>query len=281
METDSTAAPDTGVVDQWQAALTQCVNRVASYPDGILTQADAAEFLGSLPAAVADIVFLDPPFNLGKKYGERPSREDRLPIEDYDAYLERVLSLSIQALQPGGSLFLYHIPRVAMSLGERLSHDLVFRHWIAVSMKNGYSRPDALYPAHYALLYFTKGAPAHFARPKVPIRMCRHCGRPIKDYGGYARHVEDGLNLSDYWDDISPVRHKSKKTRSANELPPRIMERILGIAGCKGGLIVDPFAGSGLTAVVARAYEMRFAVNDRDETSCELIKSRLDELGGT
>ncbi len=259
----------------WRDQFDERLHRVASFQDGFLVREDAVRFLTGCPPSVADILFLAPPFNLGKKYGVNSSREDRLPAADYDDYLEEVLAQSIRVLADGGSLFLYHVPKVAMRLGDRLSRDLDFRHWIAVSMKNGYSRPAALYPAHYALLYFTKGRPGHFARPKVPIALCRHCKKPIKDYGGYARHVEGGLNLSDFWDDISPVRHRSTKTRTANELPVRLMERVFGIAGFARGLVIDPFAGSGLTGIVARDADMRFVLNDRESTTCEQIVVRL------
>ncbi len=53
-----------------------------------------------------------------------------------------------------------------------LEQHLDFRHWIAISMKNGFVRGDHLYPAHYALLYYTKGKPESFNRPKVPKPIC-------------------------------------------------------------------------------------------------------------
>jgi site-specific DNA-methyltransferase (adenine-specific) len=260
---------------RWQDLFDPGLRRVAVYDDGVVMEDDAVSFLKGTPSDIADIVFLDPPFNLGKRYGALPAREDRLPPRNYEDYMGETLSLAVRALKPGGSLFLYHLPKFAMSFGERLKTELDFRHWIAISMKNGFSHRAALYPAHYALLYFTKGIPSHFVRPKVPVSVCRHCGKPIKDYGGYAKHVEDGLSLSDFWDDISPVRHKSRKSRGSNELPARVMDRILGMAGHHGGLIVDPFAGSGSTGVAARRVGMRFVLNDRDAASCEVITSRL------
>jgi site-specific DNA-methyltransferase (adenine-specific) len=68
---------------------------------------------------------------------------------------------------------------------------LLFRHWIAVSMKGTFPRGKKLYPAHYALLYFTKGLPATFNRDEVrqPVPACRHCGGDVKDYGGHRIRV--------------------------------------------------------------------------------------------
>jgi len=144
-------------------------------------------------------------------------------------------------------------------------------------MKNGFVRGDHLYPAHYALLYYTKGKPTSFHRPKVPKPICAKCKRDLRDYGGYKKYVENGINLSDIWDDVSPVRHHKTKTRAANELPLLIPERITTISGVKNGLIVDPFAGSGTTILAARSAGMRYVVSDCEDEYCELMSRRACE----
>ena len=70
-----------------------------------------------------------------------------------------------------------------------------------------FPRGNKLYPAHYALLYFTKGKPKTFNRVRLPIPVSRHCGRDIKDYGGHRKYLNPaGLNLTDFWEDTSPAR---------------------------------------------------------------------------
>jgi len=67
----------------------------------------------------------------------------------------------------------------------------------------GFDRGKKLYPAHYALLYFTEGEPRVFNRDAVrlPVPMCRHCGKDIKDYGGHRKYLNPlGLNLTDFWE---------------------------------------------------------------------------------
>ena len=90
----------------------------------------------------------------------------------------------------------------------------------AVSLKGGYRRSKKLYPAHCGLLYYTKGEPATFNAVRVPIPACRHCGGEIKDYGGHRDKLNpEGLNLTDFWEDTSPNRHKKFKVRpGVNEL---------------------------------------------------------------
>src|SRR5229473_3576343 len=87
----------------------------------------------------------------------------------------------IRTLIPGGSLFLYNLPKWNIPLGTYLGQSLTFRNWIAVDIKFGLPIPGRLYPSHYSLLYYTKGKPKTFNRPRVPIPVCRHCGGEIKD----------------------------------------------------------------------------------------------------
>jgi site-specific DNA-methyltransferase (adenine-specific) len=109
-----------------------------------------------------------------------------------------------------------------------------------------------LYPAHYSLLYFTNGKPRRFERPRIPIPTCRHCGGDIKDYGGHRSKLNpEGINLSDAWTDIPPVRHRSTKNRGANQLSEKLLERVLTISSQPGDLVLGPFGGSGTTYAVA------------------------------
>src|SRR3989338_950550 len=89
-----------------------------------------------------------------------------------------------------------------------------------------------LFRSHYALLYFTKGAPRVFNKVRLPIPKCRHCGGDLKDYGGHRKYLNpEGLNLTDFWEDTSPNRHKHSKARpGVNELKPLIPSRAIQIS---------------------------------------------------
>lgn len=246
---------------------------------GRVTVGDALNFLQSIQKGRADIVFLDPPFNLGKKYGTRRGHLDALAPTDYENWLKKILAEAVRILRPGGTLYLYHLPIWGLRFGNYLDGKLQFRHWIAISMKNGFIRGRRLYPAHYALLMFTKGEPTHLSRPKLKPAKCRHCGDYVKDYGGYLSIIESkGINLSDFWEDLSPVRHAGRKHRRANELPSLLFERVVQISGSPLGLYVDPFAGTGSGVVAAVRHGLRFAACDLVAANCRLISSRLRTL---
>jgi site-specific DNA-methyltransferase (adenine-specific) len=146
-------------------------------------------------------------------------------------------------------------------------------------MKNGFVRGSHLYPAHYALLMFTKGKPRKFSRPRIAPQECRTCGELVKDYGGYRPIIQrKGINLSDFWDDLSPVRHANSKHRAANELPALLFHRILTMVGSRGSLYVDPFGGSGSGVIAAARRGMRFAACDIVRANCTLMSHRILEL---
>ena len=181
---------------------------------------------------------------------------------------------SIRVLADGGALYIYNIPRWLIPFGAYLREKMVFRNWIALTMKNTYPRGSTLYPAHYGLLYFTKGKPRVFNKLRVPIPICRHCGKEIKDYGGHRDKLNDeGLNLTDFWEDTSPVRHRKFKTRVANELKPMIPERALLMSTDPEDIVLDPFGGGGSTYQVAESHN-RYWIGS-EIGPCEPILERL------
>lgn len=246
---------------------------------GEIVRAEALDFLRSLDSESASLVFLDPPFNLGKKYSPRDPENDTLPEGRYRVWMTDVLAESARVLKRGGAVYLYHLPMWAMRFGGALERFLDFRQWIAISMKNGFAPTNRLCAAHYALLCFTKGPALTFTRPRTKPARCRHCDGLVKDYGGYLPIIEkQGINLSDVWEDLSPVRHAKFKFRDANELPRLLFQRIMEMSAEPGGLYVDPFAGAGSGVIAALESGMRFAAGDLIDANCRLLRDRLKDF---
>ena len=213
--------------------------------------ADCIKMLRTIKDNSVHCVFADPPFNLGKQYENGLS--DSLESQEYINWVQEWITECIRVLVPGGSIFIYNIPRWLIFIGNYLfEQHMTFRHWIAMTMKNTYPRGNILYPAHYGLLYYTKGQPRVFNKLRVPIPVCRHCGKEIKDYGGHRDALNPkGLNLTDFWEDTSPVRHNKFKMRVANELKPMIPERAILMSTEPGDIVLDPFGGGGSTFMVS------------------------------
>ena len=245
---------------------------------GVLFEGDCLEVLPHVRDESVDTVFADPPFNLGKAYGEK--FDDRLPDTDYIAWSKRWLDECIRVMKPGGAIFVYNLPKWNILLGAHLmERHLTFRHDIAISIKTILPITGRLYPAHYSLLYFTKGKPKTFRRIRTPIETCRHCGREIKDYGGHRDKMNPkGVNLMDVWTDIPPVRHwkfKSQK-RTENQLSTKLVRRALQISTRPGEVVLDPFGGAGTTFDVCEHLHCHWV--GVEIQNCDVIIERLESL---
>jgi site-specific DNA-methyltransferase (adenine-specific) len=260
---------------------------------GILYQGDCLQLLSALPDESVDLVFADPPFNLGKKYGAGVN--DQMELDEYLDWSKQWLSESLRVLKPGGSLFVFNLPKWCIEYGAYLNQQgMCFRHWVACRMPKTFPRGNKMSPAHYGLLYYTKGEPAVFNKVYTPIQVCRHCSGEIRDYGGHRKSLnEKGINLMDVWDmpedvwdnaleadtaeilwtlaeemwvDIPPVRHRRHKKRVPNELAPIMLERVIAMASNPGQIVVDPFGGSGTTFYAAEKLHRYWIGSEMGDT---------------
>jgi site-specific DNA-methyltransferase (adenine-specific) len=244
-------------------------------PLGELYQHDCIDVLNILEPETVDLAFADPPFNLGKRYSSNIN--DAKANHEYLEWCQTWLDGMIRVLKPGGSLFLWNLPKWNLPLGAFLGQRLTFRHWIAVDIKYSLPINGRLYPSHYSLLYFVKGnKPSIFHPDRLPVPCCRHCGGELPDYGGYKDKMNPkGVNLSDVWTDIPPVRHAKYKKRDANALSLKLMDRIVAMASDPGSLVLDPFGGSGTTYVAAELSGRCWIGGELD---CGAIMQRFESL---
>jgi len=243
---------------------------------GVLFKGDVQKLLPHIHDESIDTVFADPPFNLSKVYGDRVN--DNRSDDEYISWCKEWLAHCVRAVKPGGAIFVYNLPKWNITLGQYLAEcGMMFRHWIAVNVKLSLPIPGRLYPSHYSLLYFTKGKPRSFKRIRTPIEVCRHCGKELKDYGGHRGAMNPkGVNLTDVWNDITPVRHwkfKSRK-RTANQLSTKLIERVVQMSTRECDIVLDPFGGSGTTYDVCERVNRHWIGMEIE--SCGVIIERLE-----
>ena len=235
------------------------VEQIFKTDHGVLFQGDCIDLMGTMEDGSIDCIFADPPFNLNKEYGSKVN--DKISDDEYLEWTYQWVDECARLLIPGGALWIYNLPRWNIPVGAHLMEntELTFRHQVAVSMKSGFPIPNKLYPAHYSLLYFTKGKPRAFTKVRTPYELCRHCGGMIKDYGGHKNKMNpEGVSLTDIWTDFSPLRHRNTKYRAANALPEGMLDRVLTISTHEGDRVFDPFGGSGTTYAVAERKHLKW-----------------------
>ncbi|OLN21332.1 site-specific DNA-methyltransferase [Domibacillus antri] len=243
---------------------------------GKMYKGDCISLMQTMESNSVDLIFADPPFNLDKQY--ESGYNDKVSEQEYLQWTEQWLLECVRILKDGGAMFVWNLPKWNTYISTTLNRYLEFRHWIAVDIKYRLPIKNRLYPSHYGLLYYIKGSkPNSFNESRLPLEICRHCAGDIHDYGGYKDKLnEKGINLTDVWDDIPPVRHSKYKTRGSNELSLKLLERIISLASNEGDTVFDPFGGSGTTYIASEILKRKWIGIEIGPT--EAIKQRFEDI---
>ena len=244
---------------------------------GQLYNDDCLNVLKAIEDDSVDMVFADPPFNLNKDYGE--DIKDDVSKSEYIQWCELWIKECVRVLKPGGALFIYNLPYWNTFISNILNRYLNFRHWIAVSMKGLIPVQGKIQPEHYSLLYYIKGEkPQVFNKQRIPLVTCRHCGGEMRDYGGKKSGLSpEGISISDIFMDLNPVRHKKYKNREANELPLKLLDRIILLSTNEGDTVFDPFGGSGTTYISAELLKRKWIGVEIGDTDVIINRLRNNE----
>ena len=210
---------------------------------------DCLEVMRQIPSDSVDITFADPPFNLKKKYN---TYEDH---KDEDAYLDwcrEWLFEMVRITKPSGSIFVHNIPKWLTHYAGFLNEFATFRHWIAWDAPTA-PMGKTLQPSHYGILFYAKNPKENkFYEIRYPHKRCRKCGYLLKDYGGKKKILHPfGPLVSDTWSDIHRIRHNKHRDAHPCQLPVHLLERLILMSSDEGDVILDPFIGTGTTAVAA------------------------------
>jgi site-specific DNA-methyltransferase (adenine-specific) len=231
---------------------------------GMLFHADCLDVLPAIKDNSIDLVFTDPPFNLGKDY-DTAAYKDKMNTESYKKWCCSWMDELVRVLRPGGSLAIYSWPRWVMEIGSHLhtTSTLEYRSLISLRMKSGFPLRGRLHPSNYCIMYYVKkGAKTVFNVVRYRTPICRHCGKEIRDYGGYRDKFErfedaDGIpwiQISDFWEDTRPARQDKSRKLKVNELPIHIPERIILMSSNENDVVLDIFGGGGSTFHAAQMH---------------------------
>jgi site-specific DNA-methyltransferase (adenine-specific) len=236
------------------------------------------ELAKKYPDGIFDLVFADPPYNLAKNYKEY---DDEKSAVEYENWCNRWIELSVKLTKPGGSIFVLNIPRWGLSHSKVLNKNAYFRNWIvwdALSTPKG-----KIMPAHYSLLYYTKGAstPTFNVSNKIdPISYCLRitCQKEKKDD---QKHINNKVDVSEIWSDLHRIKHKKDRDDHPCQLPHKLMDRIIQMFSNKDDLIFDPFGGAGTTGICAVKNNRKFLLTELDPYYKEISEKRIFETLST
>lgn len=246
-----------------------------------IIQGDCLSILKKIPDQSVDITFADPPFNLKKKYSQyNDSKEQR----DYLNWCNDWISEMVRVTKPTGSIFVHNIPRWLVYYTERLNKIAYFRHWI-VWDSGGAPIGKTLLPNHYGILYYTKSLSYKdfkFYDIRYPHPKCRTCNEFLKDYGGKKDQAHKfGPLLSDVWNDIHRIRHKKRRNEHPCQLAIPLLERLILMSTDEGDIVLDPFMGTGTTAVAAKQLGRKYIGIEIDPDYVNIAKNNLQSVRQT
>lgn len=234
---------------------------------------DCLEVLATLPDNSVDMCFADPPFNLEKKYSSY--NDQRLPHE-YLEWCEKWLRELFRVTKPTGSIFVHNIPRWLTYYASILNDFANFRHWISWdAMSNPLGK--TLLPAHYGILFYTKQPNGFkYYDVRAPHKRCRICNAYLKDYGGKKDQMHPfGTLVSDVWTDIHRIRHNVHRDEHPCQLPIPLLERLVLMSTDPGDVVLDPFLGTGTTAIAAKALGRHYIGIELDPEYVKIAKHKL------
>ncbi len=236
-----------------------------------IIQGDCIEELKKLPNDSVDMVFVDPPYNLGKLYS---AYNDDKKNSEYMEWCNRWLSESVRVLKPTGSIFVINIPRWLIYHAMHLNKIAFFNHWIAWDAL-GSPTNTKLLPSHYGIIWYSKTKNPKVFPIRIPHKRDRF-GNILADWGGKKEMLHPyGKIASDIWDDIHRIRHKVRRDAHPCQLPPHLVERMILATTEEGDIVLDPMIGTGTTAVAAKRVGRNYLGIELDKKYVEIADDNV------
>jgi site-specific DNA-methyltransferase (adenine-specific) len=136
----------------------------------------------------------------------------------------------------------------------------------------------SLQQAHYGILFYTKaskGAKIHELR--YPHKRDRKQGYLWKDYGGKKDILHPfGPLVSDVWTDIHRVKHNGKRDEHPCQLPVHLLDRLILLSTDEDDIVLDPFMGTGTTAISAKRMGRNFIGFELDSFYKNIAEKKLE-----
>ena len=242
------------------------------YVDQII-HGDCLEVMQNIPDDSVDITFADPPFNLKKKYnGYKDNKENGAYLD----WCKRWISEMVRITRPTGSIFIHNIPKWLTYYATFLNEVAHFKHWIAWDAPSG-PMGKSLQPSHYGILYYVKDpTQKKFYEIRYPHKRCRKCRYLLKDYGGKKDSLHPfGPLVSDSWVDIHRIKHDKYRDEHPCQLPMQLLERIILMSTDENDIVLDPFVGTGTSAIAAKRLGRRFIGIDIDDKYADITREKL------
>jgi DNA (cytosine-5-)-methyltransferase len=240
---------------------------------------DLFEIIDYLPKHFVDLLIIDPPYNLSKDFAG--FKFNYMGDKQYIEYLKSWLPKVIELLKPNGSIYICCDWKCTSAIYQVMSEYVTIKNRITWQREKGRGAKtnwkNGMEDIWYGVVndkdyYFDVESVKQKRRVLAPYKVD---GKP-KDW----IETEDGnfrlTYPSNFWDDISiPYWSMPENTDHPTQKPEKLIAKLI-LASCpKGGVVFDPFLGSGTTAVVAKKLGRQYCGIELNEEYAMLTSKRL------
>ncbi len=255
-----------------------------------IVQGDCIKTLNEGPEGWVDLVFADPPFNIGYLYH---GYDDERKMEDYLKFSEDWMRAVHRALKPTGSFYLAIGDEYAADLAVIARRQIGFnmRNWIIWHYTFGQQTKQMFAKSHTHILYFTKNKTGFTFNPdSVRVASARQTTYGDKRANSKGKLPDDTWLLrppeaapfgyfesdTDTWN-FSRVcgTFKEREGWHGCQMPIGILNRIVKASSNPGDIVLDPFNGSGTTTVAAAMLDRKYVGIDQSEEYVGFARKRL------
>ena len=240
---------------------------------------DLIEVLPLLPNEFADLIIIDPPYNLSKKFNGL--NFNAMSDDKYESYLDSWLPEVCKKLKPNGSLYLCGDWKCTSSLQRALEKNLKVMNRITWQREKGRGAKSN-WKNGMEDIWFAVKNPRDYYFDVESVKMKRKVIAPYK-IDGKPKDWEEGENgnvrityPSNFWDDISiPFWSMPENTDHPTQKPEKLYAKLVLASSKKGDVVFDPFLGSGTASVVAKKLGRNFCGIELNEEYCLWAAKRL------
>jgi adenine-specific DNA-methyltransferase len=252
----------------------------------VVWHGDALEVLESLPASSVDLIVTSPPYFVGKEYDTSQS------AADFTKEIRRVLPSMMRCLKVGGSLCWQvgnHvragniIPLDALIVAELIGkNDLLLRNRIVWTFGHGAHASKRFSGRHETILWYTMGSDYYFDLDSVRVPQLypgkRHYKGPKKgEWSGnpLGKNPGDVWEIGDIWKIPNVKANHVEKTAHPCQFPTALVRRLVLALAPPGGVVLDPYLGSGTAAIAALLEKRNFIGSDIAKKYLRIAKERI------
>ena len=232
-----------------------------------------------LPDSFVDLLFVDPPYNMYKKFNTNSF--NIVDSDKYQEWMESWLSRLVRVLKPDASIYICGDWRASAAIYNSGSKYFTLRNRITWEREKGRGAKANWKNCSEDIWYFTKGNEYKFNIEDVKIK--RRVLAPYRENGKPKDWVEDEkanfriTHPSNIWTDITvPFWSMPENTEHPTQKPEKLLAKIILASSDEGDMVFDPFLGSGTTAAAAKKLGRRYCGIEIDEQYCLLAQKRIE-----